>query len=69
MSNNIRIGDKVYLTHHMSNKGIVTEVFFRPVKANIGPGTLSRQMFVRFHSQLTGEIVTARRQDLTKDIT
>jgi len=69
MSNNIRPGDKVYMTHHMSNKGIVTEVFYRPISANIGPGTLSKQMWVRFQSQLTGEIVTAKRQDVTKDIT
>lgn len=69
MSNNIRPGDKVYMTHHMSNKGIVTEVFYRSVTANIGPGTLSKQMWIRFQSELTGEIVTAKRQDLTKDIT
>lgn len=27
MSNNVRIGDRVYLTHHMSHKGVVTEIF------------------------------------------
>jgi len=69
MSNNIRIGDKVYMTHYMRNKGIVTEVFYRPISANIGPGTLSKQMWIRFQSQLTGEIITVRRQDVTKDNT
>lgn len=69
MSNNIRVGDKVYMTHHMSNKGVVTEVFFRSITANIGPGTLSKQMWVRFKSELSGEIVTAKRQDLIKDNT
>lgn len=69
MSNNIRIGDKVYMTHHMSNKGVVTEVFYRSVTANIGPGTLSKQMWVKFNSELTGQEVIAKRQDLTKDIT
>ncbi len=69
MSNNIRVGDKVYMTHHMSNKGVVTEVFYRSVTANIGPGTLSKQMWVKFNSELTGQEVIAKRQDLTKDIT
>ena len=69
MSNHIRVGDKVYMTHHMSNKGVVTEVFYRSVTANIGPGTLSKQMWVKFNSELTGQEVIAKRQDLTKDIT
>ena len=69
MSNYVRIGDKVFMTHHMSNKGVVTEVFFRSVTANIGPGPLSKQMWIRFKSELTGEIVTAKRQNLTKDNT
>lgn len=69
MSNNIRVGDKVFMTHHMSNKGIVTEVFYRSVTASIGPGTLSKQMWIKFKSELTGEEVLAKRQDVTKDIT
>ena len=69
MSNHIRVGDKVYMTHHMSNKGVVTEVFYRSVTANIGPGTLSKQMWIKFNSVLTGQEVIAKRQDLTKDIT
>lgn len=69
MSNNVRVGDKVFLTHHMSNKGLVTEVFYRSVTAGIGPGTLSKQMFVKFKSELTGQEVIAKRQDVTKDIT
>ena len=69
MSSTVRVGDKVFMTHHMSNKGIVTEVFFGKVRASIGPGTLSKQMFVRFESELTNKIVTARRQDVTKDNT
>jgi len=69
MSNNIRIGDKVYLTHQMSHKGIVTEVFFKKVTANIGPGTLSKQMWVRFRSEELNCDVVAKRQDVTKDNT
>ena len=69
MSNFLREGDKVYMTHNMGIKGVVTEVFYRSVTANIGPGTLSKQMWVRFQRTDTGDIVTAKRQDLIKDIT
>tara|TARA_Y100001937_G_scaffold124921_1_gene190597 strand:+ start:576 stop:785 length:210 start_codon:yes stop_codon:yes gene_type:complete len=69
MSNYLREGDKVYMTHRMNIKGLVTEIFFHSVKANTGPGTLSKQMFVRFRRADTGEIVVAKRQDLTKDNT
>tara|TARA_R110001592_G_scaffold67881_1_gene208001 strand:- start:1415 stop:1624 length:210 start_codon:yes stop_codon:yes gene_type:complete len=69
MSNHVRIGDKVFMTHHMSNKGLITEVFYRSIGANIGPGTLSKQMFVKFRSELTGQEVIAKRQDVTKDNT
>jgi len=47
MSNFIRVGDKVYMTHHMSNKGVVTEVFFRPVTAGSSDGSFSKQMWLR----------------------
>ena len=67
MSNNIRVGDRVYLTHHMSHKGVVTEIFFREVKAGIQVGPLSKQMYIKFISELDGSAVIAKRQDLRKD--
>ncbi len=67
MSNNVRVGDKVYLTHHMSHKGLVTEIFFRNVNAGIQVGPLSKQMFVKFTSELDGKEVIAKRQDVRKD--
>ena len=69
MSNFLREGDKVFMTYNMGVKGIVQEVFYRPVGASIGPGTLSKQMWVKFFDQKTGLMVTAKRQDLTKDRT
>ena len=69
MSNFLREGDKVYVTHNMGVKGSVTEVFYKTITANIGPGTLSKQMWIRFKKHDTGEIVTVKRQDLTKDNT
>tara|TARA_B100000524_G_scaffold342938_1_gene238499 strand:+ start:837 stop:1046 length:210 start_codon:yes stop_codon:yes gene_type:complete len=69
MSNFLREGDKVYMTYNMGIAGVVTEVFYRSVTANIGPGTLSKQMWIRFKRNDTGEIITEKRQNLTKDIT
>jgi len=67
MSNNVRVGDKVYLTHHMSHKGLVTEVYFRKITAGIQSGPLSKQMYVKFISELNGQEVIAKRQDIRKD--
>ena len=69
MSNFLREGDKVFMTYNMSVKGVVSEVFYRSVTANIGPGTLAKQMWVKFRKHDTGEILVAKRQDLTKDRT
>ena len=61
MSNFLREGDKVYMTYNMGVKGVVTEVFYRSVTANIGPGTLSKQMWVRFKRDDTATpIVTGK---------
>lgn len=67
MLRNVKVGDKVYMLYHMSNKGVVTEVFFRDVKAGNGAGPFSKQMFVRFVSELTGKEVVVSRQDIRKD--
>ncbi len=63
----VRVGDRVYMTHHMSNKGVVTEVFYRPVAAGNGAGSFSKQTWLKFKSDLTGEIVEVKRQDVTKE--
>jgi|TARA_R110000823_G_scaffold199313_2_gene330454 hypothetical protein len=69
MSNFLREGNKVFVTHNMGVKGLVVEVFYKTITASIGPGTLSKQMWVRFINDETGQMMTARRQDLTKDNT
>ena len=69
MSNFLREGDKVYMTHNMGISGVVTEVFYKSITANIGPGTLSKQMWVKFRRNDNDQIVIAKRQDLIKDIT
>lgn len=67
MLKNVRVGDRVYMLYHMSNKGKVTEVFFENVRHGNGAGPFSKQMFIKFVSELTGEEVTVRRQDVRKD--
>ncbi len=69
MSNFLREGDKVYMTYNMGITGTVTEVFYKSITANIGPGTLSKQMWIKFARNDTGDVVIAKRQDLTKDNT
>lgn len=49
---NIREGMKVMVTHHMSNKGRVTKVYFVPVTHGSMGGTFSKQMRVKFISEL-----------------
>ena len=67
MAKNIRVGDRVYITHHMSHKGIVTEVFFRDVRSGIQQGPLSKAMYLKFISELDGKEMIVRRQDVRKD--
>ena len=61
---NVREGMKVMVTHHMSNKGLVTEVYYVPVKHSSGGGTFSKQMRVKFISELDGKEKDFRASDL-----
>ena len=67
MLKNIRVGDRVYMTYHMSNKGVVTELFFRNVTAGSSAGPLTKQMFVKFISEIDGKEKIVKRQDVRKD--
>ena len=62
---NVREGMKVMVTHHMSNKGLVTEVYYVPVKHSSGAGTFSKQIRVKFISELDGKEKDFRGSDLT----
>ena len=64
---NLRVGDKVYMTYHMSNKGLITEIFFRDVRHGNGAGPFTKQMFVKFISELDGQEKIVKRQDVRKD--
>ena len=60
----LRVGDEVCLIHHMSNKGKITEVFFKPVQHGSSSGSFSKIMWIKFFSELTGKIVEVKRQDV-----
>ena len=62
---NVREGMKVMVTLHMSNKGRVTKVYYVPVQHSSGSGTFSKQMRVKFISELDGQEKDFRGSDLT----
>ena len=61
---NVREGMKVMVTHHMSNKGIVTKVYYTSVQHGSMYGTFSKQMRVKFISELDGKEKDYRASDL-----
>ena len=61
---NVREGMKVMVTHHMSNKGIVTKVYYIPVQHGSMYGTFSKQMRVKFISEIDGKEKDFRASDL-----
>ena len=63
----IRPGDKVYYIYHMSNKGLVTEVYEKSVRHGNGAGTFSKMRRVKFISELDGKEYDFNIQDVVKD--
>tara|TARA_A100001515_G_scaffold128694_1_gene115073 strand:- start:680 stop:883 length:204 start_codon:yes stop_codon:yes gene_type:complete len=64
---NIRVGDKVYHIYHMSNRGLVTEVYQVPVKHGNGAGSFSKMRRVKFISELDGKEYDLKISDVVKD--
>lgn len=63
----IRLGDIVYHIYHMSNRGVVTEVYSHAVKHGNGAGPFSRVRRVKFISELDGKEYDFSIQDVIKD--
>ena len=63
----IRPGDKVYYIYHMSNKGVVTEVYERPVRHGNGAGPFSKVRRVKFVSELDGKEYDFKIEEVVKD--
>ena len=62
---NEREGMKVMVTHHMSNKGEVTRVYYVSVQHGAIGGTFSKQMRIKFISEIDGQEKDFRASDLT----
>jgi len=63
----IREGDTVYHIYHMSNRGIVQEVYEVSVKHSSSGGAFTKMRRVKFLSQLDGKIYDMKIQDVIKD--
>ena len=61
---NVRVGDTVEVIHHMSNRGKVVKVYYKPVTAGTGSGSFSKMTRVIFESILDGKTYDMRGQDL-----
>ena len=51
----IRVGDTVYYLYHMSNRGLVTEVYEHSVKHGTGAGSFSKMRRVKVISEWDGK--------------
>ena len=63
----IRKGDKVYYIYHMSNKGLVTEVYELPVRHGNSAGPFSKIRRVKFISELDGTEYDVKIEEVVKD--
>ena len=64
---NIRPGDTVYHIFHMSNRGLVQEVYTVEAKAGNGSGTFSKMRRVKFLSELDGKVHDIKIEEAVKD--
>jgi hypothetical protein len=61
---NVRVGDRVEALYHMSNRGVVQEVYYVKVTAGTGSGSFSKMRRIKFLSELDGKIHDMKAQDL-----
>ena len=64
---NIRPGDRIYHIYHMSNKGVVQEIYEVPARAGNGAGPFSKMRRVEFLSELDGKIHDIKIEEAVKD--
>ena len=61
---NVRVGDKVEALYHMSNRGVVQEIYYVNVTAGNAAGSFSKMRRIKFLSELDGKIHDMKAQDL-----
>ena len=64
---NIRVGDTVYHLYHMSNKGVVQEIYTVPTRFGNASGPFSRVVRIKFLSELDGKVYDMKLSDVVKD--
>ncbi len=64
---NIKPGDTVYHIYHMSNRGVVQEVYTVKTKYGNGAGPFSNMRRVKFLSELHGKIHDIKLEEAVKD--
>ena len=61
---NVRVGDTVECLYHMSNRGKVLKIYYVPVTAGTGSGSLTKMTRIIFESVLDGKTYDMKGQDL-----
>jgi len=64
---NIKPGDTVYHIYHMSNRGVVQEVYSVPTKFGNAAGPFSHMKRVKFLSELDGKVHDIKIEEAVKD--
>lgn len=60
----VRIGDTVEPLYNMSHRGEVVKIYFVPVTAGTGTGSLTKARRIVFKSNLDGKLYDLKAQDL-----
>jgi len=53
---NVKVGDRVEALYHMSNRGVVQEIYYVSVTAGSGGGSFSKMRRIKFLSEMDGQI-------------
>ena len=61
---NVKVGDRVEALYHMSNRGVVQEVYYVKVTAGNAGGAFSKMRRIKFMSELDGKVHDMKAQDL-----
>ena len=61
---NVKVGDRVEALYHMSNRGVVQEIYYVSVTAGSGGGSFSKMRRIKFLSEMDGQIYDMKAKDL-----
>ncbi len=61
---NVKVGNIVECINHMSNRGKVIKVYYKPVSASNNAGAFMKRTYVIFESFMDGKVYDMKAQDL-----